>query len=99
MARLIDGMGFVEKVLEDLKKQSYDDLCVLPEMSPIDPPPDLPGLRFYRQRKAGEFGGVEITVTAKKRVLLFLSFILQDGFEIFPDGHIEALNEPVPPDD
>ena len=58
----------------------------------------MKGLRFERRRSPGDFGGIKIAV-AVKRPVFFLSTMLKDGFEVFPDGKVEVLREPVCEDD
>lgn len=91
MPKLDEGLGHLEELVRQLKAKSYAELSDLPPRWDLTTPQELRGLVFAG-KKTEDAGAIEITVRVKKRVLFLISFILQDGFRIFPDGKIEDMH-------
>jgi hypothetical protein len=93
MARLRDAAGFQQEKIEDLKKETFDQLSRRPVREKLPVPPDLQGLKIFVCRKSGENGGVEVTVRVERRSLLIVALVSEDGFEMLPDGKIIPFDD------
>ena len=93
MATLRDAAGFQQEIIEALKKESFDLLLKRPPREKLLPPANLRGLKIFVCRKAGENGGVEISVRVERRSLLIFAVVSEDGFEILSGGKIIPFND------
>jgi hypothetical protein len=93
MTKLFAATDFQQWKIAELRIQPFEELSGRPAREQLATPPNLPGLKVFVCRRAGDNGGIEITVEVQKRALLVFVESSVDGFEILPDGRILPLHE------
>ena len=93
MVNFSDAKHFQKLRIQELKLEPFATLAKIPHRQKLKIPPSLRGLNIYQCRKAGENGGIEITVRVEQRILFIFGAASEDGFEVFPDGRIVDLND------
>jgi hypothetical protein len=88
MAKIRDGYSFQQAQIRVLKTETFDQLARRPVREKLVIPPELRGMKIFVCRQPGGNGGVEVSVSIERRVLLIFVEASTDGFEIFPDGRI-----------
>ena len=74
--------------LEALSKRTFQALSELPRRTKLETPSQFSGLRFAIDRRAGENGGVEISVRRVWRSLLIFEGSVGPSFEMLADGRV-----------
>jgi len=85
------------EILAQLRQRPFAELASLPPREKASP--GVRGISIFICRRAGENGGVEVTVEVQRRMLLIFSFRSVDGFEAFPDGRIVPFDTSVSDED
>jgi hypothetical protein len=90
---------FQKGLLAKLMKEPYAVLAARPASEKVPLPSGLSRFEGYIRRKAGDGGGVEITVQVANRVLWIFLEGRSTGFEVFPDGKVIPFDTSVDQED